>query len=118
MSPVDSIEIVVANTSGRVALLRVQGRLDADTAPVLLDRCRTIQASGQNLVLSLAGVTFLGSSGVGALLALVEQFQEQAGQVHFVALSEAARAVVDLLDLEPYMPIHATEEEGLRALQR
>lgn len=116
MSPVQSIEIVPGNSRGRVAVLRVLGRLDAETAPVLLERCGAVQASGQNLVLDLAGVTFLGSSGVGALLALVEQFQEQAGQVHFVALSEASRAVVDLLDLESYLPIHATEDEALRAL--
>ena len=110
------IEITEVQTTGRTAVLRVRGRLDASTAPTLLKRCAQIQANGQNLALNLSGVTYLGSSGVGAMLVLVEQFQEQAGAVHFAELSESARAVVELLDLGEYLIIHATESEALTAL--
>ena len=116
MAMTDEIRIVEGDSQGRVSVLRVSGRLDADTAPILLQRCNEIQANGRNLVLNLSGVSFLGSSGVGAMLALVEQFEEQAGAVHFVALSAAVRDVVDLLDLGHYLPIQHTEEEALRAL--
>ena len=110
------IEIVEGEAQGRVAVLRVRGRLDAETAPVLLERCAMVQANGEDLVLNMADVTFLGSSGVGAMLVLVEQFQEQAGSVHFVALSEAARMVVELLDLGHYLTIDPTEERALESL--
>lgn len=111
------IEIVESGRRGRTVALRVRGRLDAATAPELLKRCAEIQSNGQNLVLNLSEVTFLGSSGVGALLVLVEQFQEQAGAVHFAALSHTAKDVIDLLDLGQYLPIHATEVEALAALE-
>jgi anti-sigma B factor antagonist len=117
MATTQLIEIVEGEGRGRVAVLRVRGRLDGDTAPVLLERCAQIQANGQNLVLNLSGVSFLGSSGVGALLMLVEQFQEQAGDIHLVALSDSARAVVELLDLTQYLTIDATEEAALAALE-
>src|SRR6185436_5949792 len=97
---------------GRTAILRIRGRLDGETAQRLMERCAEVQANGQNLVLNLAGVTFLGSSGVGALLALVEQFQEQAGAIHFAELSEDARAVIELLDLTPYLTIHDREDDA------
>jgi len=108
--------IVEGETRGRVVSLRVRGRLDADTAPLLLQRCGEVQARGQNLVLNLSEVTFLGSTGVGALLALVEQFQEQAGTVHFAALSTEAQTVIDLLDLDSYLSIHASEAQAFTAM--
>jgi len=100
----------------RVAVLRVAGRLDSDTASDLLAHCGRVQAEGRDLVLNLAGVTFLGSSGVGALLVLVEQFQEQSGRVRFAAISAPARAVIDLLDLQSYLPVDETEADALRAM--
>jgi anti-sigma B factor antagonist len=116
MDKTDEIQIEEGGSRGRVSVLRVAGRLDADTAPILLERCGAIQAQGRNLVLNLSGVTFLGSSGIGAMLALVEQFQEQAGAVHFVAPSATVRDVVELLDLGGYLPIDDSEEAALAAL--
>ena len=101
---------------GRAQVLRVRGRLDGETAQQLMERCAQVQANGQNLVLNLNGVSFLGSSGVGALLALVEQFQEQAGELHFAELSVEARAVIDLLDLTPYLTLHDGEDEAISAI--
>jgi anti-anti-sigma factor len=103
-------------TQSRVACLRVSGRLDADTARQFLERCEQVQARGQNLVLNLSEITLLGSSGVGALLALVEQFQDQAGSVRFAALSPAAQSVIDLLDLGGYLSIHADEAGAMSAM--
>jgi anti-sigma B factor antagonist len=117
MNSTAEIEITEAPGRGATAVLRVRGRLDASTAPTLLQRCALVQANGQNLVLNLSGVSFLGSSGVGAMLVLVEQFQEQAGAIHFASPSDAARSVIDLLDLGPYLTLHATEDEAVAALE-
>lgn len=116
MTASNDFQIEEGRTRGRVAVLRVQGRLDGETAQLLMERCAVVQANGQNLVLNLSGVSFLGSSGVGALLALVEQFQEQAGAIHFAELSEDARAVIELLDLTAYLSIHDTEDTALTAI--
>lgn len=114
--PASPLEVIRSSEHGRVTVLKVQGRLDSETAPQLIEHCAKVQAEGRNLVLNLAGVTFLGSSGVGALLVLVEQFQQQAGAVHFAEISNAARTVVDLLDLEAYLPVHDTEAAALQAM--
>ena len=111
------IDIVRGGDRGRIAVLRVSGRLDSDTAPQLIEQGAEVQAEGRNLVVNLSGVSFLGSSGVGALLVLVEQFQQQAGAVQFAAMSPSARAVVDLLDLEDYLTVHESEDDAIRALE-
>jgi anti-anti-sigma factor len=110
------MEMTDGGSRGRIAVLNVQGKLDATTAPKLLERCAQVQANGQDLVLSLSGISFLGSSGVGAMLVLVEQFAEQAGKVHFAALSEPVRAVVELLDLAQYLPLYATVNDAVAAM--
>lgn len=98
-------------------LLRVRGRLDVKTAPLLLQHVLPIQAGGQNLVLNLSGVSFMGSSGVGALLALVEQFREHGGSVRFASLSPAVDSVVKLLNLDRFLVIDQTEGDALSALE-
>jgi len=102
---------------GRTAVLRLKGRLDVKTAPLLLQRVADVQANGQNLVLNLSEVTFMGSSGIGALLVLVEQFQEQAGTVRLVALSPAVHSVVRLLNLDRSLTIDPTDDEALAELE-
>ena len=112
----NELEISKPEDRGGTVLLRVKGRLDVKTSPLLLQRVAEIQANGQNLVLNLSEVTFMGSSGIGALLVLVEQFQEQGGSVRFASLSPAVDSVVKLLNLDRFLSIDPTENESFAAL--
>lgn len=112
----NELEISKPEDRGGTVLLRVRGRLDVKTAPILLRRVAEIQANGQNLVLNLSEVSFMGSSGIGALLVLVEQFQEQGGSVRFASLSPAVTSVVKLLNLDRFLSIDLTENDALAAL--
>jgi anti-anti-sigma factor len=78
-----------------------------------LQRVSEIQANGQNLVLNLAEVSFMGSSGIGALLVLVEQFQEQAGVVRLASPSPAVEEVIKLLNLDRFLAIDPSEDKAL-----
>lgn len=102
-----------ADSGGRAAVLRLKGRLDVKTSPTLLQRSAEVQANGQNLILNLSEISFIGSSGIGALLVLVEQFQEQAGVVRIVAPSPAVASVIKLLNLDRYLPVDPNEEKAL-----
>lgn len=112
----NGLEIERGETYGKTVVLRVRGRLDARTAPQLLRSAQPFAGMGRNLVLMLSEVTFLGSSGVGVMLAVAQAFQDQKGSVRLVAPSAAVVSVVKLLNLEPFLKIHATEEEALAAI--
>ncbi len=112
----NELEISKPEDRGGAVLLRIKGRLDVKTAPILLQRVAEIQANGQNIVLNLSEVSFMGSSGIGALLVLVEQFQEQGGSVRFASLSPAVTSVVKLLNLDRFLNIDLTESDALAAL--
>ncbi len=113
----ESIVIERTATYGRVAVLRVAGRLDIKTAPELRTRGAEVAAEGRNLVLNLSGVTFMGSSGLGALLSLHEEFQEQAGEVRIAEPSEAAQSVIRLVSLDKLLVIDRDEATALEAMK-
>ncbi len=110
------LEILRGETHGKTVLLRARGRLDAKTAPLLLGMATPYASMGQNLVLNLSDVTFLGSSGVGVLLAVAQAFEDRSSSVRLVAPSTAFVSVVRLLNLEPFLKIDATEGAALAAI--
>jgi anti-sigma B factor antagonist len=75
-----------------------------------------VRRSGKNLVLNLAGVSFIASSGVGALLALMEEFRKGPGCLRLVEVSPAVRSVVKLLNLERFLSIDGSEQQAFEAL--
>lgn len=112
----ESFVIQRTATRGRVVVLLLQGRLDAKAATALRQSGAQVAAEGRNLVLNLSGVTFMGSSGLGAILALSEEFREQAGEVRIADLSEAAKAVIRLIPLDQVVGIDADEESAIQHL--
>ena len=102
---------------GGAVLFRLSGRLDAKNAQALVARCNDLYERGTlRVVINLAGVSFVASSGIGSLLALTERFQESGGGVRLVEVSDAVRSVVDLLNLGEFLRIDTTEEAGLAAV--
>lgn len=99
-------------------VLRVQGQLDARTTPQLIDMCMKFKRRGKSLVLSLAGVEFIASSGIGGLLSLTEDFKEAGLKLRFAALSSAVDSVIKLLNLDQFLAIDASETDALTALER
>src|SRR5574341_1075545 len=114
----DDFQISNGTTKGRTVLLRVAGRLDTKTASQLLHRCRAVRSGGQNLVLNLSEVSFIASSGIGALLALVEQFHESGASVRFAALSSPVESVIPPLSLHLSLTIHSCAPDALSALEK
>ena len=94
-------------------LLRVHGCLDASSASAFVQKCQAAQNTGKNLVLNLSGVSFIASSGVGALLALAEQVEDNSGSLKLVTLSTAVDSVIRLLNLDQFLSILPTEQDAL-----
>lgn len=99
---------------GTRTALRVHGHLNAATTTELLSLARSVRGRGQNLVLNLAAVSFIASSGVGALLALGEEFREAGLEVCYAQLSTVVDSVIKLLNLDSFLDIAETEEDALR----
>jgi len=101
----------------RATILRVAGRLDARSAPRLLTRCGEARQPGTPLVLNLADVTFVSSSGVGTLLAIAEEARLAGSGLRLAAPSAAVRSAIELLNLDQFLTIDDTEQRALDALE-
>jgi anti-sigma B factor antagonist len=103
--------------SDRSVVVRVRGELDARNAPGLVEVCTQVRRGGKSLVLNLAGVTFIASSGIGALLALVEEFRQGPGSLRLVSISPAVRSVVNLLNIDRFLGIDENEQAAIETLR-
>jgi anti-sigma B factor antagonist len=113
----ETFEVISGEVQGRTAILRVRGRLDARSAPELLQAGTDVQNRNQHLVLDLSGVTFMASSGLGSLLSLAEEYRRSECHLRIVAPSGAVTSVVQLLNLEEFLAIVPSETEALLELE-
>jgi len=103
--------------SDRSVVIRVRGELDARNAPGLVQTCAQVRREGKSLVLNLSGVSFIASSGIGALLALVEEFRQGPGNLRLASISPAVRSVVTLLNIDRFLGIDDDEQSALTVLK-
>jgi anti-anti-sigma factor len=100
---------------GGVWVLRLTGAIDAKGVRKLADAVQLFKTTGRPVVLNLAGVNFIASSGVGVLLTLSEDFRDQGTALHIAEPSSTVRLAIELLNLEQYLNLHASESEALKA---
>jgi anti-anti-sigma factor len=114
-----SFEFQVESIASRktVTVLRVRGRLDARSASALTADCAEVRRAGRHLVLNLSEVSFIASSGIGALLALVEEFRQAHLRVRLAAVSPPVDSIVRLLNLEQFLHLETSEEDATAALE-
>ncbi|HEX9774310.1 MAG TPA: STAS domain-containing protein [Actinomycetota bacterium] len=101
-------------TLGGWRIVGVAGELDLLTAPSL--RTRLIEAIDQGdvrLVLDLSHVSFLDSSGLGALIAGYKRVRERGGRLVLVATSRAVLNVLSLTGLDGVFQVFPTVDEAL-----
>ncbi|HET6165494.1 MAG TPA: STAS domain-containing protein [Marmoricola sp.] len=87
----------------------VAGELDIAVADAFLDRCRqALAGAGDTIELDLGGVTFIDSTGIGAL---VRVHREATAQGTSVRLTHVPRQVSRVLDLSGLARLFA-ESQG------
>lgn len=101
---------------GAVIVARPAGaRLDALAALGFKDRMQAvIEAAGDRVVMDLSGVTFLDSSGLGALVAS-QRFLREGQRLELAALTPAVARVFRLTRMDTVFVIHGGIADALRA---
>ena len=111
------IDVTVDRRPEGVAVVRPVGRLDWHAAAALRQGLADLVAAGQTrLVVDLAGVAFLDSSGVGALLSAWKAARAAGGDLRLVAPPEQTRVVFRLAMLHQLLRAYPTEAQALDGL--
>ena len=69
------------------------------------------------LVVSLKGVDFISTAGVGALLYAVGGARKNGGEIVFIEFSPKTKAVFEFLDLHDFIVIATDSDQGLQAIK-
>jgi anti-sigma B factor antagonist len=84
----------------------VRGEIDLATSPQLRQALsEAIDGGSMDVVVDLAEVGFIDATGVGALIAAVNQAQRVGRRLTLRAPSHAVRRVLEIVRLEPELPI-------------
>ena len=94
--PGSACEVSITESS-EGTLVALRGEMDLSSVPLLQDRVAVL--SGPRVVIDLSGVSFMDSSGVGALLRVRQELEGRAVAVTMRRPVERVRRVIDLLGL-------------------
>lgn len=98
---------------GRAWVIEVTGRVDAAGAALLEAHCKQGLDRGDTiLVVDLAGVDFMASAGLRALLSLAKKVQPAKGKLVISGARGPVKEIFDLAGLSNFLPICAKLEEA------
>lgn len=104
---------------GGVATVVVQGELDAAQKAEVGRTVQGLLASGESrLVFDFAGVTYMGSSGVGCLVQARKDAMAKSGAVAMVNPPPMIRKVFKTLGLEKDFPVYPSRDAAVKALAK
>jgi anti-sigma B factor antagonist len=112
MTPTSLLNLDKLSDSNGSVTYRAVGKLGLETVNEFIGKMRAETAP--HLVLDMSGVTFLDSSGVGALVSLFVNRRSQGKTFALAALTQQSSAVVAVAGLQKLLPIHATVEEAAK----
>ena len=101
---------------GDRAVLRVDGDIDACTAPQLRERVRDLAGHGTvHVIADLRGAGFLDSAGLGALVAARRELRGRAGSLMLVAGAGRIAQVLRITGLSDAFALHSCVLEAITA---
>jgi serine/threonine-protein kinase RsbW len=110
------VKYITPTAPGDIAVMPVQGRVDAVTAPELSAQVHErIDAGARYVLLDLSDVNFLSSSGLRALLLIRKDLMTLGGELRLAALQAQVHEVFALTGFTQVFAIHPTVEEAYGA---
>lgn len=101
----------------RTLIVRVEGELDLHVADLFRRRVDEAleQAGVSNLLLNLAKVTFIDSSGLGVILGRYKRISQLGGSMSAVQLQPQVARIFELSGLLRIIKLYPTEQQALQS---
>jgi anti-sigma B factor antagonist len=108
------MEIVVQNRNKHVAVVELTGRLDMLSAVDVKQKLAATVAEGNyRLVIDLGKVSFVDSSGLGALISGLKAARVAGGDLRLARPDKQVRYILEVSTLDRVLRPFATLEEAL-----
>jgi anti-sigma B factor antagonist len=93
----EQLSIVVERDGDRM-MVRLHGEVDIATTPMLADRLN--QMNGDDIVVDLAGLTFLDASGLGALADAGKRAERRGNRLEIINADSLTQRMFELTALD------------------
>jgi anti-anti-sigma factor len=110
----DHLQIDLQQTHERVTVVSPKGRLDMSSAPAFRSQVRQLVESGStHLVVDLHDVSFVDSSGLGAVIGGLKVARQAGGDLRIARPNQQVQLVLDLTSLNQVLRPYGSLEEAL-----
>jgi anti-sigma B factor antagonist len=111
------MEIAVDKLNGVAVAAVPVDELDASNAGEFKRDIAPILQANSKLVLDLSWLSFVDSSGLGAMLSCLRQLSAKSGDLKLCGMSKQVRALFELVRMHRIFDIYGTREEAVNAFQ-
>ncbi len=102
----------------RSVIVAIEGELDIATAADLQEHIQSaVKDHGPWLILDMAGLEFMDSSGLNVIINAYRTVRELGGALALAALNERVNKVVRLVGLHRQVPVHQTVATAVTAME-
>lgn len=109
------MELVTEDLRLGPRILRAEGEMDLYNAEEFKQTIATLMTSGpEPVIIDLSQLTYIDSSGIGALLYTVTQSKARQTAVCFTGVTGSVRTVIELTSLLGFLPIEDSVEAAVR----
>jgi anti-sigma B factor antagonist len=106
---------ITSQAAGSVTVLKMAGKLDAQSAPAANDQLKALIGSGKTkVVLDLDGLTYISSAGLGILNANQAEARKAGGMIRLACVKPQVKDVFDLLKFTLLFPMFGTVQDALK----
>ncbi len=102
---------------GEATLVEVEGEIDLHSAPGFKEALLHLgEPLPTRVALDMSGVSFLDSTGIGALVGVLKKTRERGGQIAFFGAQPRVKRVFEIAGLWKALPFHGSRDGALAAL--
>jgi anti-sigma B factor antagonist len=102
-----------------VTILSCQGRIVfGEEAAALRENLKHVLSSSRQIVLNLAGVTYIDSGGLGTLVGVYSSARAAGAEIKLTGLGQRLRDVLQITKLVTVFEVYDTEQEAIATFHR
>lgn len=105
---------ITTRSKGEVVILDISGEIDLYNAPEIKDIInKLIEERKYNVIINLEKVSYIDSSGIGALISSLSNLKKYQGGLKIINVYASVRKVFELTKLTSFFEIFDAEEDAI-----
>ena len=105
---------ITTRSKGEVVILDISGEIELYNAPEIKDIInKLIEERKYNVIINLEKVSYIDSSGIGALISSLSNLKKYQGGLKIINVYASVRKVFELTKLTSFFEIFDAEEDAI-----